>query len=51
MRTELLIKLYEDFGIDDLPVAQHGKTSDRLGKLYEKYVLEIFKDIQSLKKI
>ena len=50
MRTELLIKLYEDFGIDDLPVAQHGKTSDRLGKLYEKYVLEIFKDIQSLKK-
>ena len=50
MRTELLSKLYKDFGIDDLPVAQHGKTSDRLGKLYEKYVLEIFNDIQSLKK-
>lgn len=50
MRTELLSKLYEDFGIDQLPNTQHGVTSDRLGKLYEKYVLDIFKDIDSLKK-
>ncbi|MCS3528623.1 MspI family type II restriction endonuclease [Acinetobacter johnsonii] len=50
MRTELLSKLYDDFGIDQLPHTQHGITSDRLGKLYEKYVLDIFKDIESLKK-
>lgn len=49
MRTELLSKLYDDFGIDELPPTQHGITSDRLGKLYEKYVLNIFKDIESLK--
>lgn len=49
MSTELLSKLYETFGIDET-VAQHGKGSDSLGDLYEKYVLEIFKDIQSLKK-
>lgn len=45
MRTDLLSKLYDDFGIDELPHTQHGVTSDRLGKLYEKYVLDIFKDI------
>ena len=50
MRTELLSKLYDDFGIDQLPHTQHGITSDRLGKLYEKYILDIFKDIESLKK-
>jgi len=50
MRTELLSKLYDDFGIDQLPHAQHGITSDRLGKLYEKYILDIFKDIESLTK-
>lgn len=50
MRTELLSKLYDDFGINQLPDIQHGRTSDRLGKLYEKYVLDIFKDIESLKK-
>lgn len=50
MRTDLLSKLYDDFGIDELPHTQHGVTSDRLGKLYEKYVLDIFKDIESLKK-
>lgn len=50
MRTDLLSKLYDDFGIDQLPHTQHGITSDRLGKLYEKYVLDIFKDIDSLKK-
>lgn len=50
MRTELLSKLYDDFGIDQLPHTQHGVTSDRLGKLYEKYILDIFKDIESLKK-
>lgn len=48
MRTELLSKLYDDFGIDQLPHTQHGITSDRLGKLYEKYILDIFKDIESL---
>ena len=41
MRTELLSKLYDDFGIDQLPHTQHGVTSDRLGKLYEKYILDI----------
>lgn len=50
MRTELLSKLYDDFGIDQLPKIQHGTTSDRLGKLYEKYVLDIFKDIETLKR-
>lgn len=50
MRTELLSKLYDDFGIDQLPHTQHGITSDRLGKLYEKYILDIFKDIESLKR-
>ena len=47
MRTELLSKLYDDFGIDQLPHTQHGVTSDRLGKLYEKYILDIFKDIKN----
>jgi Zn-finger nucleic acid-binding protein len=50
MRTVLLTTLYKDFGIDNLSLEQHGKTSDRLGKLYEKYVLEIFKDLTTLQK-
>ena len=47
MRTELLAKLYKEFEIDNLPLEQHGKTSDRLGKLYERYILEIFKDFKT----
>lgn len=44
MRTELLAKLYKEFEIDNLPLEQHGKTSDRLGKLAaERYILEILK--------
>lgn len=46
MRTELLTNLYSEFEIDNLPLEQHGKTSDRLGKLYERYVLEIFKNFK-----
>lgn len=48
MRTELLAKLYKEFEIDNLPLEQHGKTSDRLGKLYERYILEIFKDFKTM---
>lgn len=48
MRTEILAKLYEEFGIDILPLEQHGRTSDRLGKLYERYILEIFRDFKTM---
>ncbi|USA46653.1 MspI family type II restriction endonuclease [Acinetobacter sp. C26M] len=48
MRTELLAELYEEFGIDNLPLEQHGRTSDRLGKLYERYILEIFSDFKTM---
>lgn len=48
MRTELLADLYKKFDIDNLPLEQHGKTSDRLGKLYERYLLEIFKNYKSM---
>ena len=48
MRTPLLQRLYEEFDIDNLPLQQHGKTSDALGKLYEKYIIEIFKNMDSI---
>ncbi|TCM68663.1 restriction endonuclease MspI [Acinetobacter calcoaceticus] len=48
MRTEILTNLYDEFEIDSLPLEQHGKTSDRLGKLYERYTLEIFKDFKTM---
>jgi len=48
MRTELLADLYKRFDIDNLPLEQHGRTSDRLGKLYEEYILEIFKNFQTM---
>lgn len=48
MRTPLLQRLYEEFDIDNLPLQQHGKTYDALGKLYEKYIIEIFKNMDSI---
>lgn len=48
MRTEILTELYDEFEIDNLPLEQHGRTSDRLGKLYERYILEIFKDFKTM---
>ena len=48
MRTPLLQRLYEEFDIDNLPLQPHGKTSDALGKLYENYIIEIFKNMDSI---
>lgn len=49
MKSDLLDFLYEKYSIDILKnEKQHGKISDKLGEVYEAYILKIFDSIESI---